>query len=162
MTPDSAHPSPAGPDPVPAQWQAFEELMDSPGFREAMATEFPEGAAEWGDPGSRRRFLGRMGASLALAGAAGCNLRPAQQRKIYPYTTQPDEVTPGVPLFFATAAPLGGYGAGVLVRSHEGRPIKVEGNPDHPSSRGGAGVFALASVRDLYDPDRSRGVTPRG
>src|SRR5205814_2986605 len=78
------------------------------------------------------------------------------------YTTQPDEVTPGVPLFFATAAPLGGYGAGVLVRSHEGRPIKVEGNPDHPSSLGASSVFSLASVLDLYDPDRSRGVPHRG
>src|SRR5262249_35635879 len=124
--------------------------------------EFPEGASEFSDEVSRRRFLTLAGASLALGGAVGCNLRPAAQRKIVPYTTQPDEITPGVPLFFATAAPLGGYGAGVLVRSHEGRPIKVEGNPDHPSSLGGASVFALASVLDLYDPDRSRGITYHG
>jgi molybdopterin-containing oxidoreductase family iron-sulfur binding subunit len=80
----------------------------------------------------------------------------------YPYTTQPDEVTPGVPTYYATAAPLAGYGAGVLVRSNEGRPTKVEGNPDHPSSLGGAGIFALASTFDLYDADRSRGATHRG
>ena len=57
-----------------------------------------------------------MSASIAMAGAAGC-IRPASQRKIYPYTTQPDEITPGVPLFFATSAPLSGYGQGVLARS---------------------------------------------
>jgi Fe-S-cluster-containing dehydrogenase component len=128
---------------------------------DAMLDEFPEGASEFTDEVSRRRFLTVMGASLALAGA-GCNLRPAALRKIVPYTTQPDEITPGVPLFFATAAPVGGYGCGVLVRSHEGRPIKVEGNPDHPSSLGGASIHALASVLDLYDPDRSRAVTGGG
>ena len=128
----------------------------------AILDEFPEGASEFTDEVSRRRFLSVMGASLALAGAAGCNLRPASSRKIVPYTTQPDEITPGVPIFFATAAPLGGYGSGILVRSHEGRPIKVEGNPEHPSSLGGASAISLASILDLYDPDRSRGVTYRG
>ena len=127
-----------------------------------MGDEFPEGAADAPDGPSRRRFLTVMGASVALATGAGCNIRPAPQRHILPYTTQPDELTPGIPLFFASAATLGGYGTGVLVRSHEGRPIKVEGNPDHPASLGGASIHALASVLDLYDPDRSRGVTHRG
>ena len=138
------------------------EFFDSPEFLEAIQNEFPEGASEWTDPVSRRRFLGLMGASIALAGSAGCNLRPAPQRKILPYTTQPDEITPGVPLFFASAAPLSGYGTGILVRSHEGRPIKVEGNPSHPSSLGGASIFDQASVLDLYDPDRAKGVTYLG
>jgi molybdopterin-containing oxidoreductase family iron-sulfur binding subunit len=124
--------------------------------------EFPEGAAEFADEPSRRRFLTLMSASIALATGAGCNLRPAAQRKIMPYTTQPDEVTPGVPTFYASAAPLAGYGQGVLVRSSEGRPTKIEGNPSHPGSLGGAGLHALASVLDLYDPDRSRGVIHRG
>jgi Fe-S-cluster-containing dehydrogenase component/anaerobic selenocysteine-containing dehydrogenase len=102
-----------------------------------------------------------MGASLALAGA-GCSVRPASQRKIGPYTTQPEHMTPGLPLFYSSAANIAGYGAGVMVRSHEGRPVKVEGNPDHPSSLGGACMHALASVLDLYDPDRSRTITHRG
>ena len=158
MTPDRTD----TPRPVrAAQWPGLDESCRHR-IREAMLDEFPEGASEFTDEVSRRRFLTLMGASLALAGAAGCNLRPASPRKIVPYTTQPDEITPGVPLFFATAAPLGGYGSGVLVRSHEGRPIKVEGNPDHPSSLGGASAFSLASILDLYDPDRSRGVTHRG
>ena len=124
--------------------------------------EFPDGASEFTDEPSRRRFLTIMSASIALASGAGCNLRPASQRKIVPYTTQPDELTPGVPLFYASAAPLSGYGQGVLVRSNEGRPTKIEGNPDAPSSLGGASLHSLASVLDLYDPDRSRSVTHRG
>jgi molybdopterin-containing oxidoreductase family iron-sulfur binding subunit len=126
------------------------------------ADEFPEGAAEFNDEPSRRRFMTIMGASIALAGAAGCNVRPAAQRKITPYTTQPDEVTLGNPLYFATAFPMAGHGQGILVRSNEGRPTKVEGNPDAPGSLGGVGVFAQASLLDLYDPDRSRTVTQRG
>jgi molybdopterin-containing oxidoreductase family iron-sulfur binding subunit len=139
------------------------DLVGDDGYAEAALNEFPEGASEFTDEVSRRRFLTLMGASLALAGAtgAGC-LRPAQQRKIVPYTTQPDEITPGVPLFFASAAPLAGFGQGVLVRSSEGRPTKIEGNPDHPASLGGAGLHALASVLDLYDPDRSAEITQNG
>ena len=148
MNPDSTETADLGPPP--------------PALLGLGQDEFPEGAAEFTDEPSRRRFLTIMGASVALATGAGCNLRPAAQRKILPYTTQPDEVTPGVPTYYATSAPLAGYGQGVLVRSNEGRPTKIEGNPDAPSSLGGAGLHALASVLDLYDPDRSRGVTHRG
>ena len=149
------------PQAAPELWRGLEEYMGSPEFADAMRDEFPEDAGEWTDPVSRRKFINIMGASLALAGA-GCSVRPASQRKIVPYTTQPEHMTPGVPLFFASAVSVAGYGAGVLVRSHEGRPVKVEGNPDHPSSLGGANMFALASILDLYDPDRSRTITHRG
>jgi molybdopterin-containing oxidoreductase family iron-sulfur binding subunit len=148
------------PDTPPAA--AADEFTGTPDYTEVMHDEFPSGASEFTDEVSRRHFLTVMGASLALAGATGCNIRPAPQRTIVPYTTQPDEITPGVPIFFASAAPLSGYGTGVLVRSSEGRPIKIEGNVDHPSSLGGSGVFAQASVLDLYDPDRSTGTTHRG
>ncbi|MBY0460621.1 MAG: TAT-variant-translocated molybdopterin oxidoreductase, partial [Gemmataceae bacterium] len=146
----------------PVLWRGLDELAASPEYQAAVLDEFPAGASEFVDEPSRRRFLTIMGASLALATGAGCNLRPASQRQIYPYTTQPDEITPGLPLYFATAMPFAGYGQGVLVRSNEGRPTKVEGNPDHPSSLGGATVHGLASVLDLYDPDRSRGPSRRG
>ncbi|MCI0701067.1 MAG: Fe-S-cluster-containing hydrogenase [Planctomycetia bacterium] len=147
---------------IPAVDPALSDLENVPGFPGSRADEFPEGASEFTDEVSRRRFLALMGASAALATGVGCNLRPASQRKIVPYTTQPDEITPGVPLFFATAANLGGYGSGVLVRSHEGRPVKVEGNIDHPSSLGGASIHSLASILDIYDPDRSATCTRRG
>ena len=143
------------------QWRDLDEYLGSPAFREAMENEFPEDAAEWTDPVSRRNFLTIMGASLALAGAAGC-VRPAPQRQIVPYTRQPEQMVPGVPLFFASAVPMAGYATGVLVRSHEGRPVKIEGNPDHPSSLGGTSVHEQASVLDLYDPDRSKEVTKFG
>jgi molybdopterin-containing oxidoreductase family iron-sulfur binding subunit len=79
-----------------------------------------------------------------------------------PYVRAPEAVVPGKPLFFATAVPLGGYATGVVVESHMGRPIKVEGNPDHPASLGATDAFAQASVLELYDPDRSQVVTRNG
>ena len=142
--------------------RGLHDYMNSAAFRDAMADEFPEDAAEWTDPVSRRNFLTIMGAGLALAGATGCSPRPASMRKIVPYTRQPEQMIPGVPLFFASAAPMAGYATGVLVRSHEGRPVKIEGNPDHPSSGGGTSAIDQASVLDLYDPDRSQTPTRLG
>ncbi|HEX3244770.1 MAG TPA: 4Fe-4S dicluster domain-containing protein, partial [Chloroflexota bacterium] len=109
---------------------------------------------------SRRRFLELMGASAALAGVAGCSAPPRD--RIVPYVRPPEEVVPGKPLYFTTAHLLGGYARGVLAESHEGRPTKIEGNPDHPASLGGTDVFAQASILTLYDPARARSVTNEG
>ena len=73
-----------------------------------------------------------------------------------PYVEMPERETPGLPLQFATALPLAGYGRGVIVTSVEGRPIKIKGNPRHPASLGSTDVFGEAAVLSLYDPDRSR------
>ena len=108
---------------------------------------------------SRRTFLKVMGASTALAGLAGCR-RPVEN--ILPYARKPQDVVPGVANVYATTMPLGGVGRALLVQSNEGRPTKVEGNPEHPVSQGATGLFAQASVLSLYDPDRSRHVTHRG
>jgi molybdopterin-containing oxidoreductase family iron-sulfur binding subunit len=114
---------------------------------------------------SRRRFLALMGASLSLAGLSGCAVRPPPG-KIVPYVTQPENLVTGKPLFFATAMTLDGLATGILVESHEGRPTKIEGNPQHPASLGATDAFAQASILQLYDPDRSRSIThfgqPRG
>ena len=101
-----------------------------------------------------------MGASLALAGLSGCGRAPIKEA--VPYVKQPDGLTLGKPLFFATAMPLGADAVGLLVESHEGRPTKIEGNPDHPSSLGATNAFAQASILDFYDPDRSQVVSNYG
>ena len=93
-----------------------------------------------------------MSASLALAGVSACTKQPAE--KIIPYVSQPEDLVPGRPLFFATAVPFAGVAAPVLVESHEGHPTKVEGNPQHPASLGGTDIFAQAAILTLYDPDR--------
>jgi len=150
-------------------WRGLEELAESEAFAEMLHREFPDQASEWTDPVTRRQFLVLLGASLALAGVSGCATQPAPEENIMPPARQPEGRVPGKPLYFATAMPLGGVATGVLVKSNEGRPTKVEGNPRHPAVEGGprrsanhfgpTDVFAQASILDLYDPDRSQTVT---
>ncbi len=137
-------------------WRSLEELADTSEFRDYVSREFPAQAAEFTDPAGRRQFLKLMSASLALAGVSACTRQPAE--KIVPYVRQPEEIIPGRPLYFATAMPLGGFGMPLLAENHEGRPTKVEGNPEHPASLGGTDLFSQASVLSMYDPDRSRTV----
>jgi MoCo/4Fe-4S cofactor protein with predicted Tat translocation signal len=159
MTSDTQTPArPTGPE----LWRNLEEWADTPEFRERLEREFPDDLANWTDPVTRRQFFTLMGASFALAGLAGCSPRPASPRKIYPYVTQPDRITLGVPLYFATTMPFGGVATGLLVKSQEGRPIKIEGNPTHPGSLGATDLYSQASILGLYDPDRSREVTHFG
>jgi MoCo/4Fe-4S cofactor protein with predicted Tat translocation signal len=141
-------------------WRALEEIAEDPHFEELMHREFPRHASEWDDSVDRRDFLKLMGASLALAGLAGCG-RPDESH-IVPYVKQPDGMVPGRPSFFATAMPFGADAIGVLVESHEGRPTKIEGNPDHPSSLGGTSAITQASILNLYDPDRAQTVLEGG
>jgi Fe-S-cluster-containing dehydrogenase component/anaerobic selenocysteine-containing dehydrogenase len=109
---------------------------------------------------ARRDLFKLLGASVALAGLSGCTQRPREQ--ILPYVRQPPEVRPGIPLQYATSTVLDGYAVGLLVKSREGRPIKVEGNPGHPASLGATSVHEQASVLSLYDPTRLRAPLYRG
>jgi Fe-S-cluster-containing dehydrogenase component len=109
----------------------------------------------------RRSFLQLLGASMALAGVAGCTTSQPDS-PIVPYREQPPEVTPGRPAFYATSMLQDGYASGLLVESHEGRPTKVEGNPEHPASLGATSVFAQASVLDLYSPVRQQRLLHQG
>jgi molybdopterin-containing oxidoreductase family iron-sulfur binding subunit len=109
----------------------------------------------------RREFLGIMGASLALAGLNGCSTRQPEEN-ILPYVDPPQGWVPGEPRHFATTLDLGGSGVGLLIKSEMGRPIKVEGNPRHPSSLGSSDAFAQASLLTLYDPARSTTVIRSG
>ncbi|HKX31531.1 MAG TPA: TAT-variant-translocated molybdopterin oxidoreductase [Blastocatellia bacterium] len=143
-----------------ATWRSLEELADSDLFQESLRREFPSGASEWNDAIGRRRFLQLMGASIALAGLAACTRQPAET--IVPYVQAPEGIAPGRPLYFATAMPFGGTAEGLLVESHEGRPTKIEGNPQHPANLGTTSLFAQASVLTLYNPDRARTATRLG
>jgi MoCo/4Fe-4S cofactor protein with predicted Tat translocation signal len=148
----------------PALWRSLDELAGTPEFQEWLHREFPRQASEWvepaGDGVSRRAFLALAGASLGLAGLTGCTKQPLE--RIVPYVRQPEEVVPGRPLYFASTHVHGGYGYGVIATSHTGRPTKIEGNPDHPASRGATDVFAQASVLGLYDPNRSQSIVNLG
>ncbi len=148
---------------MPKYWRSLEERADLESAEPALyaakrAAEFPpeyfttppsDEAVALG----RRGFLGVAGASLALAGATGCR-RP--EEKIVPYGKMPEQVVLGIPSFYATAIASRGEAIGLLVESHEGRPTKVEGNPDHPASLGATDIAGQASILELYDIDRSQ------
>ena len=140
-------------------YRSLEERERDDDFFARVEQEFPQQALPLERGVDRRDFVKLMGASVALAGLAACN-RPAQ--KIVPYVRQPEDLIPGKPLYFASALALGGVGAGVLVESHMGRPTKIEGNPDHPSSLGGTDAQMQAAILGLYDPDRAQVVRHLG
>ncbi|HET6610413.1 MAG TPA: 4Fe-4S dicluster domain-containing protein [Kofleriaceae bacterium] len=114
-----------------------------------------------GDSGglSRREALRLLGASAGLAGLGACQQPPS--KKILPYVNRPADVTPGMPDYYATSMVLDGFATGLLIESHQGRPTKVEGNPEHPASLGKAGVLEQASVLGVYDPDRATQISHR-
>ena len=141
-------------------WRSVAQLENDAEFRRFLEAEFPEPVATVFDSVGRRQFLQLMGASLALAGISGCTRQP--EEKIVPYVRAPENIVPGEPLYYATAMPLGNDSVGLLVESHMGRPTKIEGNPDHPSSLGATDVFAQAEVLTLYDPERSQVVRSAG
>ena len=144
----------------PLYWKSLEELAETEEFQAFVEDEFPDRTPDWQNPANRRNFLKVMGASLALAGVAACTKQPKET--IVPYVRQPEEFVPGVPLYYATAMQMGGVATGLLVTSHLGRPTKIEGNPDHPGSRGACDYFHQASVLTMYDPDRAQAVTNKG
>ena len=143
-------------------WRSLDELTSVEGFKDFLHREFPRQASEWpldsetNDEG-RRNFLKIMGASLALAGLSACTKQPTEY--IMPYVDPPEQLVPGKPLFYATAYPVSGIANPVLVETHEFRPTKVEGNPEHPASLGSTDVPTQASILGLYDPDRQQTVS---
>jgi len=144
----------------PRYWRTLDELAETPEFEELLQREFPRAAMQWASSTTRRDVLKVMGASLALGGLSACVKLPLEP--IVPYVRQPEEMVLGKPLFFASTMPFNGQPVPVLVESHEGRPTKIEGNPQHPATLGGSDVFSQASVLGMYDPDRSQNVLFRG
>ena len=157
------------PTPVHGYWKSLRELEGNAAFQVSRSgAEFPPEADKPNhDPLSRRNFFHLMGASMALAGVGAC--QRYEKEEIVPLSRRPEDQTPGVTQQYATAFELGGVGHGLLATSFEGRPIKLDGNPEHPFASGGvvtgterhagSSTFVQAAVLHLYDPDRSQGPT---
>ncbi|MFP2906818.1 TAT-variant-translocated molybdopterin oxidoreductase [Pyxidicoccus sp. 3LFB2] len=145
-------------------WRSLEEKLGTSEYLEETRPEFPAGADLAPSGFARREFMQLLGASLALAGATACSTRP-QDERILPYTKTPPEVSPGNPLHYASGMTLAGNTSGLLITAREGRPIKIEGNPQHPVNQGAAGPWEQAYLLSLYDPNRARvlrqGKSPR-
>jgi len=139
----------------PKYWRSLNELANAQEVDELVHREFPSRAGELLDPVSRRNFLRVMGASMLLAGLGGTGCARQPQEKILPYVKPPEWHLPGTPQYYASAAPMpGGYGLGVLVTTHDGRPTHLSGLESHKSSLGAMDAQVQASLLDLYDPDR--------
>ncbi|MCP4573606.1 MAG: TAT-variant-translocated molybdopterin oxidoreductase [bacterium] len=133
-------------------WRSLQDLADSEEFRHQLENEFP-GGVDAPSGMTRRRFLQIMSASIAMTSLAGCRW---PEEKIVPFAKRPEGVSPGTPMGFATTFEVGPTVHSVVATSYDGRPIKIDGNPDFRLSGGAATATAQASVLDLYDPDRSR------
>ncbi len=137
-------------------WRSFESKESSE--LPSASEEFPSSVQELIDRGvisglNRRSFLTFMGASLAMA-ATNCHRRPVE--KILPYLQRPESHTPGLPTYYATSYVHSEGVLPMLVKTREGKPIKIEGNPEHPLSQGAMSADGFATIWDLYDPDRLR------
>jgi MoCo/4Fe-4S cofactor protein with predicted Tat translocation signal len=153
------------PEPLTGKkyWRSLAEFCNAPEFHQWLEREFPSGASEWnGDEFSRRDFLKLMGASMALAGVGLTSCRRPEAHLV-PFTKSAEWTIPGKFLYYATAMPRRTGGIPLIATTVDGRPIKLEGNPLHPASGGGAtDAFAQASILDLYDPARSKRFAYRG
>jgi molybdopterin-containing oxidoreductase family iron-sulfur binding subunit len=113
-------------------------------------------AADKTDGINRRDFLKVLSASFAALTAGGCNFRPPKE-KIVPYMELPEGVVPGQSRFYASTCSTCSANCGTLIKTRDGRPVKLEGNPEHPLSRGGLCARGQASILDLYDAQRLKG-----
>ena len=137
-------------------WRSLDELSETPEFKEWMEDEFPNRSSLM--QMNRRDLLKFMGASMALAGLTGCRGVFLPQDKVVPYVKAPEELVPGKALYYASAVTLAGYATGVLVEQREGRPIFIQGNPEHPASLGALDSISQAELLNFYDPDRANNV----
>ncbi|MBP1690730.1 MAG: molybdopterin oxidoreductase, iron-sulfur binding subunit [Bacteroidetes bacterium] len=141
-------------------WRSLREQQDPGAVKDLKDHEFMKGAAEPLAPSelspiSRKQFLALVTASAAFA-AAGCtNYR--DKGEIVPYTKKPEEITPGKANLYASTCTSCSQACGILVKTREGRPVKLDGNPDHPVNKGGSCATGQAAVMGLYEPARLRG-----
>jgi MoCo/4Fe-4S cofactor protein with predicted Tat translocation signal len=134
-------------------WKGLEELTNDETFVKNAEREFPEGPSNL-DGSNRRDFLKLMGFSLAAASLAACE---APVRKAIPYVNKPVDINPSIPNYYASTYASGGDYASIVVKTREGRPIKIDGNKLSPISKGGTNAIVEASVLSLYDKQRLSG-----
>ena len=141
-------------------WIGTRDLNKDPQLIKEADLEFPMDNTELAtevveSSGNRRDFLKLMGFSLGAATmAAGCDI---PVKRAIPYVTKPDSIVPGVATYYASTITNGGDSCPVIVKTREGRPIKIEGNINSKMTGGGTSARAQASVLSLYDTNRYRG-----
>ena len=138
-------------------WKNLKDYYDNPEVLKSKVDEFQDGVTEEFDPSnltafSRRKFLALVAASAAFGTAACSDVR--KRGEIIPYTNRPTEVLPGKANYYASTCTGCSQGCGILVKTREGRPIKIDGNPDHPVNKGKICNIGQASILNLYDPER--------
>ncbi|MEB2777047.1 TAT-variant-translocated molybdopterin oxidoreductase [Algoriphagus sp. D3-2-R+10] len=134
-------------------WKGLEQLNNDPEFVKNADREFPELPSTLNEEGSasRRDFLKVMGFSLAAASLAACE---APVRKMIPYVNKPVDINPSIPNYYASTYATGGDYASIVVKTREGRPIKIDGNELSPINKGKVNAIVEASVLSLYDKER--------
>lgn len=145
-------------------WKGLEELQNTPDFVESNKSEFAESLpiedvlneAGLSTVTPRRDFLKALGFGLGAVTLAACQRVPVH--KSIPYLIKPEEVVPGIPNYYSSTF----NGHSVLVKTREGRPIKVEGNPNCILSKGSLDSKGQASVLDLYDVSKLKNPTLHG
>ena len=169
LNPSDSRPEAGGcgddrPAPAPARrayWRSLDDLRDTEDFRAWMHREFPSNA-DLLEGDDRRHFMKLMGASFALAGLGATACRRIPEQKIVPYAARPQERIPGKPVYYASSMERGGVGQGIVVKTYDARPMKLEGNPAHSTTVGGLDAMTQSEVLRVYDPHRSRTVLRDG
>ncbi len=141
----------------PEYWRSIAHKEGDATLAAQLDVEFPHGLAPVSGV-SRRDALKIGGAALGMGALAGCDKLPIRRpvEEILPFVKQPDGVVPGLRMYYATAMQRSEGAIGLIVEANQGRPTKIEGNPNHPSSLGASDIWAQAEVLRLYDPERAR------
>lgn len=142
-------------------WRSIDELKSTPEFLESVQDEFPAANKEAQNEGGvdRRDFLKLMGFGVAAV-ATACSRMPV--KKSIPYLVQPDDIVPGKAYWYASVCAACPASCGILVKTREGRPIKIEGNRESSVGQGGLCAAGQSSVLDLYDSSRLKSPTKSG
>ena len=139
-------------------WRSLAELENDTAFLARAAQEFPALADALAAPVSRRRALQLLAASVAMGGLAGCGSPGTAFDQMTVSPVAAPNIIPALPNYYASVSLFDGYADGIIVKHVMGRPIKVEGNPNHPASLGATDIHAQAMLLDFYDPARAVGI----